>query len=265
MEAQGSSQRLKDKKALITGSGRGIGRAIAVRFAQEGADLFLCATRMETLQETQRLASGSGRRVELYPLDIADRRAVEEMVPRAINALGGIDILVNNAGVYKPSRFVDYTYEDFDRIMKVNIYGPFVLTQIVLRHMLERKGGKVVNIASTAGKWASMNQSAYNISKHGLVALTRCVGLEMAPYGITVNAICPGLVETDMKSVFGEGHGKIMGVTPQEALDWVTQRVPMRRWLQPEEIASLAVYLASKESDGMTGQSILLDGGMLYV
>lgn len=265
MDAQGSSQRLKEKRALITGAGRGIGRAIAVRFAQEGADLFLCATRMETLQETQRLASGTGRRIELCPLDIADRRAVEEMVPRAIQTLGGIDILVNNAGVYKPSRFVDYTYEDFDRIMKVNIYGPFVLTQIVLRHMLERKGGKVVNIASTAGKWASMNQSAYNISKHGLVALTRCVGLEMAPYGITVNAICPGLVETDMKSVFGEGHGRIMGVTPQEALDWVTQRVPMRRWLQPEEVASLAVYLASGESDGMTGQSILLDGGMLYV
>ncbi len=256
---------MRERKALITGAGRGIGRAIAVRFAQEGADLFLCATRMETLQETQRLASATGRRVELYPLDIADRHAVEEMVPRAIHAMGGIDILVNNAGVYKPSRFVDYTYEDFDRIMKVNIYGPFVLTQLVLRHMLERKGGKVVNIASTAGKWASMNQSAYNISKHGLVALTRCVGLEMAPHGITVNAICPGLVETDMKSVFGEGHGKIMGVTPQEALDWVTQRVPMRRWLKPEEIASLAVYLASSESDGMTGQSILLDGGMLFV
>jgi|YNPNPStandDraft_1061719.scaffolds.fasta_scaffold00247_31 meso-butanediol dehydrogenase/(S,S)-butanediol dehydrogenase/diacetyl reductase len=265
MDAKGSSQRLKDRRALITGAGRGIGRAIAVRFAQEGADLFLCATRLETLQETRRLASGAGRKVELYPLDIADRDAVEKMVERAIAALGGIDILVNNAGVYKPSRFVDYSYEDFDRIMKVNIYGPFVLTQLVLRHMLERKKGKVVNIASTAGKWASMNQSAYNISKHGLVALTRCAGLEMAPHGITVNAICPGLVETDMKSVFGEGHGRIMGVTPQEALEWVTQRVPMRRWLQPEEIASLAVYLASEESDGMTGQSILLDGGMLYV
>lgn len=259
------SQRLKDRVALITGAGRGIGRAIAIKFAQEGADLFLCATRMETLKETQNLASKYGRRIELYTVDVADRQAVETMIQKAIDLFGQIDILVNNAGVYKPSRFVDYDPEDFDRIMKVNVYGPFHVTQFVLRHMLERQKGKVINIASTAGKWASLNQSAYNTSKHALVGMTRCVALETAQQGINVNAICPGVVETDMVSTFGDEHAKILGLTPEQALGFVKQRIPMDRWMQPEEIAHLAAYLASSESDGMTGQSILLDGGMLFV
>lgn len=265
MEADHLSERLKGRVALITGASRGIGRAIAVKFAQEGADLFLCATDMGKLQETQKQAEQFGRRIELYALDIADRSAVEAMVKKAIQSFGQVDILVNNAGIYKPSPFVDYSFEDFDRIMKVNLYGPFHVTQFVLKHMLQRRKGKVVNIASTAGKWGSVNQSAYNMSKHGVIGMTRCVGLEMAAQGITVNAICPGVVETDLMTTFGEGHSKLMGITPQEALDWVKQRIPMRRWLAPEEIAHLAVYLASSESDGMTGQSILLDGGMLLV
>ena len=265
MEGDNFSKRLQGRTALITGASRGIGRGIALKFAQEGADLFLCATNMEKLKETRELASASDRKIELYTVDISERDAVEAMVRKAIDIFGQIDILVNNAGIYKASRFVDYSYEDFDRIMKVNLYGPFNVTQFVLRHMLERKKGKVVNIASTAGKWASMNQSAYNISKHGIVAMTRCTGLEMAQHGITVNAICPGLVKTDLEAAFGEGHAEIMGISPKEVLDWVTSRVPMGRWLSTEEVAHLATYLASSESDGMTGQSLLLDGGMLYV
>ena len=149
--------------------------------------------------------------------------------------------------------------------MKVNVYGPFNVTQFVLKHMLQRQKGKVINIASTAGKWASLNQSAYNTSKHALVGMTRCVALETATQGINVNAICPGVVETDMVSTFSEEHAKILGVSPEDAMAFVKQRIAMGRWLQPEEIAHLAAYLASSESDGMTGQSILLDAGMLYV
>ena len=188
------------------------------------------------------------------------------MVDKALSLFGRVDILVNNAGIYKPSPFVDYSYEDFDRIMKVNLYGPFNVTQFVLKDMLNRKWGKIVNIASTAGKWASMNQSAYNMSKHGVVALTRCLGLELAKSGITVNGICPGVTRTDaMTKSFAEGHAELMNMKPSEVLDWVFQRVPLGRWLEPEEIAYLAIYLASNESDGMIGQTILLDGGMLFV
>ena len=265
MTAESGSGRLKDRSALITGAGRGIGRAIAVAYAKEGADLFLCATREETLKETEKLASVYGRRIELFPGDISDRPAMQGMVDQMLDQFGTIDILVNNAGIYKPAKFVDYEYEDFDRIMKVNVYGTFNVTQFVLRHMLERQQGKIVNIASTAGKWASMNQSAYNTSKHAMVGMTRCVALETAAAGITVNAICPGVVETDMVNSFRDDHSKILGIPPESALDFVKARIPMGRWLAPEEIAHLAIYLASSESDGMTGQSILLDAGMLYV
>jgi meso-butanediol dehydrogenase/(S,S)-butanediol dehydrogenase/diacetyl reductase len=252
-------ERLKDKVALITGAGRGIGRQIAIRYAQEGADLYLCATRMETLEETRKLAAASGQRIELCAVDVTDRVGVEAMVKDALEKFGRIDILVNNAGIHRGSAFVDYSYEDFDRVMQVNVYGPFNVTQFVLRHMIERKQGKVVNIASTAGKWASLNQSAYNVSKHGLVGMTRCVALEMGPYGINVNAICPGVVETDMLT------GGLGGSVPDEYLKAIKARVALQRIMQPTEIASLAAYLASSESDGMTGQSILLDGGMVFV
>ena len=265
MTAETGSERLKGRTALITGAGRGIGRAIAVAYAREGADLFLNATREETLRETEKLASIYGRRIELYPADISDRPAMQEMVNKMLDQFGTIDILVNNAGVYKPAKFVDYEYEDFDRIMKVNVYGTFNVTQFVLRHMVEQQKGKIVNIASTAGKWASLNQSAYNTSKHAVVGMTRCVALETAATGITVNAICPGVVETDMVTETASGHAKILNVPVDNALDFIKARIPMGRWLAPEEIAHLAVYLASSESDGMTGQSILLDAGMLFV
>jgi len=257
MSIPGQKRKLEDRVALITGAGRGIGRAIAINFAREGADLFLCATRMETLRETQKLASQPGQSIELYTVDVAERDAVQAMVQKAIELFGQIDILVNNAGIYKRAAFVDYSYEDFDRVMKVNVYGPFHITQFVLKHMMERKQGKVINIASTAGKWASLGQSIYNISKHGLVGMTRCLGLEMGPYGINVNAICPGVVETDMLSQFGPPS--------PEVLNAIKQRVALGRIVQPEEVAHLALYLASSESDVMTGQSILLDGGMLFV
>jgi len=251
------TERLKNKVALITGAGRGIGREIALRFASEGADLFLNATRVETLEETRHLATDSGRRVEIYTADVTDRAAVKNMVKKTLELFGRIDILVNNAGIYKPSPFMNYTYEDFDRIMKVNVYGPFNVTQSVLESMIRQGQGKVINMASTAGKWASMNQSAYNTSKHALVGMTRCVALEMAQHNIKVNAICPGVVETDMLSQFGPP-------TP-ELLEAIKQRIALHRIIKPEEVASLAVYLASDESDGMTGQSILLDGGMVFV
>lgn len=251
------TERLKNKVALITGAGRGIGREIALRFANEGADIFLNATRMETLEETRQLANDSGHRVEIYPADVSDRMAVKDMVQKALELFGRIDILVNNAGIYIPSPFMNYSYEDFDRVMKVNVYGPFNVTQSVLEHMIQQGQGKVINMASTAGKWASMNQSAYNTSKHALVGMTRCLALEMAQFNIKVNAICPGVVETDMLSQFGPP-------TP-ELLEAIKQRIALRRLLKPEEVASLALYLASDESDGMTGQSILLDGGMVFV
>jgi len=258
----GNSKRLEDLTVLITGAGRGIGRAIATRFAGEGADLFLCATRMQTLEETRSLAAGSGRKIELHTVDVRDRGAVEKMVETAIDTFGQIDVLVNNAGIYKAAPFTDYTFEEFDDVMQVNVYGPFHVTQFVLKDMLKNQKGRIVNVASTAGKWASLNQSAYNMSKHALVGMTRCLALETAKSGITVNAICPGFVETDLLNEAAKQYG----IELAELIEgMVKPRVAIERIIQPEEIANLAVYLASSESEGMTGQSIVLDGGMVYV
>ena len=206
-----------------------------------------------------------GRRVETAALDVSDRDACFDVVRQAVETFGKLDILVNCAATYTPRAFVDYTLEEFDRILQVNLYGVFHLTQAVLPHMVDRRYGKIVNIASTAGKWASKNQSAYNVAKHGVVGMTRCVALETAASGITVNAICPGLVETDLVTQFQEEHAELGGTTPEAVRAALMQRVAIGRFLDVSECAHLAVYLASAESDGMTGQSILLDGGMLFV
>lgn len=256
--------RMAGRRVLITGASRGIGRAIALRYAAEGATLCLAATTLTGLTETGALAEACGATVRLYAVDVADRAAVQAMVDAAVAGMGGIDTLVNNAGVYHAATLLDTLPEDFDHVMQVNLYGAFHVMQLVLRHMRTQGSGKVVNIASTAGKGGSMNQSAYNASKHALVGLTRCAAVELGPLGICVNAICPGFVETDMLQAFS-AHAAITGLSFEQILANGRARVPLRRFLQPDEIAQLAVYLGSAESDGMTGQSIQLDGGMLMV
>lgn len=256
--------RLAGQVAMITGASRGIGRAIALRYAEEGANLFLVATNRAKLEECQTQAEALGVKAVVHAADVSDESAVQAMVSAAITAFSHVDVLVNNAGVYKAAPMIEYSMTDFDRIMKVNLYGAFHVMQLVLRHMKTRQRGKVVNIASTAGKGGSLNQSAYNASKHALVGLTRCAALEMGAHKINVNAICPGFVETDMIEAFRE-HSTILGVPFEKVMELGLARVPLKRFLQPREIADLAVYLGSAESNGMTGQSILIDGGMLMI
>ena len=248
------SGRLAGRRVLVTGASRGIGQAIALRYADEGADLCLAATTLAGLAETQAQAEARGAQVVALAVDVADRAAVQSMVDTMVARMGGIDVLVNNAGVYHAASLLDTTPEDFDRVMQVNLYGAFHVLQLCLRQMR----------AQGAGKGGSLNQSAYNASKHALVGLTRCAAAELGPLGICINAICPGFVETDMLQNFS-AHSAITGLSFEQILANGRARVPLRRFLQPVEIAHLAVYLGSAESDGMTGQSILLDGGMLMV
>ena len=253
--------RLEGRTALITGASRGIGRAIACAYAAEGANLFLTATNADKLEETREQVTEHGVEAACHLADLSVPDAVDGMFAAALRWRDGLDIVVNNAGIYIGKPFTDYDMAEFDRVMKVNVYAVFQLMQLTLRHMRERRSGKIVNIASTAGRWESPNQAAYNTSKHAVVGMTRCAALENAALGINVNAICPGFVETDMMGAF-EGHARALGVSFEELIAGAKSRVPMGRFLEPEEIAHIAVYLGSGESDGMTGQAICISGGM---
>ncbi len=258
--------RLDGLTAFITGASRGIGRAIALAMASEGARLTLAATNPtlldEALAECPGLSAGAHR---TQVLDVSDRGACFDAVAAAQAEHGRVDVLVNGAGIYRAKAFLDYTEDDVREMFDVNLLGSLHLMQAALPGMMAHRSGRIINIASAAGKWASSNQSAYNISKHAVIGLTRCVALETGPHGITVNAICPGLVETDMMTKDYGRAGSARDKSVADVIAPVLARVAMRRALQPTEVATLAVYLASGESSGMTGQSLVVDGGMLFV
>lgn len=255
--------RLTGTVALITGASRGIGEAIAKAYAAEGATLALAATDRSKLESVREALGLPADRVLVLPLDVTDRAACGEAVDAVHTRFGRLDTLVNNAGIYQSKTFLDYAPEDFQKLLDVNLFGVIHLMQLVLPRMQAQGYGRIVNIASTAGKWGSRNQSAYNVSKHAVVGLTRCVALEAAATGVTVNAICPGFVQTDMVETLKRGYAAIGGADGDKVVQAALARIPIGRVLDPSEIASLAIYLGSKESAGMTGQSILVDGGML--
>lgn len=258
-------ERLQDQVAIVTGASRGIGRAIAQAYAAEGARLCLMATQVDKLEEVaQSLGLGPDRLMTLG-VDVRDRAASAQAVRQVEQHFGRIDVLVNNAGVYCAKPFLEHTDEDFQDMLDVNLFGVLHFMQAVLPGMQARRHGRIVNIASTAGKWGSRNQSAYNTSKHAVVGLTRCVALEASVHGVTVNAICPGFVQTDMVEQLKAQVARSSGISGEEMVRAALARVPLGRVLDPQEIAQLAVYLGSHESRGMTGQSILLDGGMVLV
>jgi NAD(P)-dependent dehydrogenase (short-subunit alcohol dehydrogenase family) len=259
------ANRLKGKTALITGASRGIGRGIAEAYAAEGANLVLNARDPARLDQTAaEMRAAHDVKITPYACDITDRDGIETLVAEVEND-APIDILVNNAGIHKAAAFTDFTFEDFSRVVETNVYGVFHVTQFVLRAMIPRRAGRIVNIASTAGKWGSRNQSAYNVSKHAVVGMTRCLGLEMAAHDIRVNAICPWIVETDLADTFMTEHSAVVGIPEAEFAEMIKNMAPIKRWVLPEEIAALAVFLGSDESSYVNGQSWTVDGGYTMI
>jgi meso-butanediol dehydrogenase / (S,S)-butanediol dehydrogenase / diacetyl reductase len=253
--------RLAGRVAFISGASRGIGRAIALAFAAEGAELYLASTNGHLLS---RLADEIGAKARFEVLDVSDTRACASAGSHAIDAFGRVDILVNSASIYVAKRFLEYSIADFQRTLQVNLFGTIALSQALLAPMIDRKFGRIINIASTAGRWAA-RASAYSMSKHAVVGLTKCLALEAGPQGVTVNAICPGSVETDMLESLMEQLAEIDATTTQLVRERMLSGPAMKRFLAPEEVASLAVYLASSEAGGMTGQCLSLDGGLLFI
>jgi len=257
---------LRDRVALITGSGRGIGRAIAQLFAREGAAVFLTARTEMELAATAGEISKSGGRAAYATADLSREDDCARVVAAARQQFGRIDILVNNAGHYGPVVPVEeYPLAEFDKVIAVHLRAAFLLSQLVLPEMYARKSGVILNISSLSAKAAYAWGSAYAAAKAGLLGLTRVTAAEAARQGVRVNAICPGPVtETQMSKDLGAVLAKKLGVSPEEQLTGFLNGLLQGRAQTAEEIARAALFLCSEQSSAMTGQSINVDGGVAF-
>ncbi|MEA3255541.1 MAG: glucose 1-dehydrogenase [Candidatus Altiarchaeota archaeon] len=241
---------LTGKVAVVTGASRGLGKAMAIGLAKAGANVV--ATDIldisETVDEIKKL---QGEAVEIKA-DISKKGDVEAMVHQTIERFGGVDILVNNAGILRMAPAETMKEEDWDKVIAVNLKGQFLCAREVGRQMIKQKSGKIINIASVAGKFAFNQSAAYNASKAGVILMTKTLAVEWGKYNIQVNAICPGAFATAMieDSLKDEGF-----------LEMIKTRVPLARYGEPEELTGTVIYLASKASDYMTGHALVIDGG----
>jgi NAD(P)-dependent dehydrogenase (short-subunit alcohol dehydrogenase family) len=257
---------LKDQVALITGSGRGIGRAIAELFAKEGAAVFLTARSENELATASAEIAAQGGRASWHAGDLANEGTCERVVSAAREKFGRIDILVNNAGHYGPVVPVEeYPLAEFDRVLAVHLRAAFLLTKMVLPEMYARSHGVILNISSLSAKSAFAWGSAYAAAKAGMLGLTRVTAAEAARKGVRVNAICPGPVtETVMSQELGAVLAQKMNVSPQEQLAGFLNTILQGRGQTAAEIARAALFLCSQQSSAITGQSINVDGGAAY-
>jgi len=247
------SNTLDNKLALITGGGRGIGRAIAMLFAQHGARVAVAA---RTREQVDSVAQEIGSSARALVCDVSSPESVTQMFADIRP-----DILVNNAGIAESAPFVNTSDELWQRHLAINLSGTFYCTRAALPAMLEQRWGRIINIASIAAKAGAPYIAAYAASKHGVLGLTRSVALEVASSGVTVNAICPGYVDTEMVERGVERITARTGRSAEEALDALKRMSPQNRLVTPEEVASLAWLLASEDGRGINGQGINIDGG----
>jgi 3-oxoacyl-[acyl-carrier protein] reductase len=237
--------------AVVTGAGRGIGRAIALKFAAQGADVVCLSRSKENAEAVAKEVLGMGRRAWSVALDVSDGSAVGTAVDRIVEETGRVDILVNNAGVTRDALLMRMTDEDWESVVRTNLTGAFLVTRAMVRVFLKQRSGRIINVASVVGLMGNTGQCNYAASKAGLIGFTKSVARELASRGITVNALAPGFIETDMTRVLSD-------VVRQETL----KRIPMNALGQPEDIAEAALFLAGPGGRYITGQVLRVDGGM---
>jgi NAD(P)-dependent dehydrogenase (short-subunit alcohol dehydrogenase family) len=252
---------LVGRAALITGGSQGIGRAIGLAFAREGASVVLAARDEAALRRAATEAAKYGRKVLSLVCDVTDPAAVERLVRESTQQLGPIDILVNSAGIAESHKFLGHPDDLWKRALEVNLTGVYRVCKAVAPGMVERQWGRIINLASIAAKSGARYIVAYTASKHGVLGLTRALAVELAPHGVTVNAICPGYVDTPMTDRSVENIAARTGRTPAQARQVLEALSPQNRLIEPEEVAAVALLLAADSGRGITGQAINVDGG----
>jgi 3-oxoacyl-[acyl-carrier protein] reductase len=245
--------RFENQVAVVTGAGRGIGHAIAVRLASEGARVASVSRTETNAQKTAEEINGSrADAAKAYAVDVADHAAVQKAGAQILEDFGRVDILVNNAGVTRDGLSMRMPVEDWDTVLNTNLKGAFNFVQALMRPMIKQRSGRIINISSVIGLIGNAGQANYAASKAGLIGLTKSLARELASRGITVNAIAPGLIETDMT-----------GVLSDEVRQAILQKIPLGKLGQPDDIAAAVAYLASAEANYITGQVLAVDGGMV--
>ncbi len=245
--------KLEGKVAVVTGGSRGVGRAITLAFAKEGADVCInYARRDDAAKETASMVENLGRRAKIVKADVSKKEDAYRLIDETVNEFGKIDILVNNAGITRPALLHKMTEEEWDEVLNVHLKGAFFCTQRAAKYMMERKYGRIINVTSVAGIHGTVGQVNYSAAKGGLIAFTKSVARELARYNVTCNVISLGIVETEMTE-------KIR--TDEKLKEVYTRRILLGRFAKPEEVAPAFVFFASDDSQYITGQLLPVDGG----
>ena len=244
---------LNDKIAVVTGAAQGIGRAIAEALARRGADVVVADLNVEKAEATAKeIAADTGRRAIAVQVDVADNTSAKAMIDRAIAEFGRIDILVNNAGTTRDNLIMRMKEADWDLVLNVNLKGAFNCSKAAIRPMMKQHCGRIVNITSVSGLAGQAGQTNYSSSKAGLIGFTKALAKEVGSRDITVNAVAPGFIETDLTADL-----------PQDLKDWAIQMTPVGRFGKPEDVANAVAFLVADESSFITGQVLSVDGGMV--
>jgi NAD(P)-dependent dehydrogenase (short-subunit alcohol dehydrogenase family) len=254
---------LEGQVAIVTGAGRGIGRATALELARMGADIAVAELDRITAERTAAEVQGLGRKACAVPTDVTSRPDLAAMVQRTRAELGRIDVLVNNAGIYRAASTLEVTEEHWDAVLNLNARAVFFASQAVLPAMIAQKRGAIISLASMAGKIGSRTNLPYNASKAAVISITKSLALAHAADGIRVNCVCPGFVETDMWTAVARDQGALLGLAPEEFTRQRAAQVPLGRMERPEDVAHVIGFLASSRSGYMTGQAINVTGGLI--
>lgn len=252
---------LVGKRAVVTGAGRGIGRSIALALADAGADVAVSARTVNDIEALVAEIQAIGRQGVGVTCDVTDPVQVQHMMTMVTKGLGGIDILVNNAGNAGSHKFLNHPDELWQRMLAVNLTSIYYVTKAFVPTLINQRSGRIINIASIASRVGGQYIAAYTAAKHGALGLTRALAVELLPYNITVNAICPGYVNTPMTEASISNIVARTGMTEAQALEALEKTSPQRRLIEADEVAAIAVFLAQESSRGITGQAINIDGG----